>query len=160
MQICVWLTYTNAEYCPIGEVGDDDDRCFPGPDSFDVDVSRQVIARGHCSSNGWAFVLAKGAGSSWRFWWKGAVPAGLFGLFSLYMLAIVAYHAQNHVQTQVTKALAQQGLAWVEVQTAGLDIWLSGSPPSLMAARAAQRFAKEAKCNTWLRRLSVRLTRA
>lgn len=86
----------------------------------------------------------------WGFWWKGAAPAGLFALFACYMLAIVAYHAQTHVQSQVTAELTRQGLSWVTVEATGLDIALSGSPPSLSAARAAQRFAKDARCDTWL----------
>lgn len=86
---------------------------------------------------------------NWQFWWKGAVPAGLLALLSVYTLLLVAYHAQSYVQQQVTHALEQQGLSWVDVKTSGLDIYLSGSPPSQAAASAAQKFAREAKCNTW-----------
>lgn len=87
---------------------------------------------------------------NWKFWWKGAVPAGTLAVLALYTLVIVAYRTEHHVQQRVTEALRQQGLSWVNVKTEGLDVSLSGSPPSLGAARAAQRFAKEAKCNTWL----------
>jgi outer membrane protein OmpA-like peptidoglycan-associated protein len=87
---------------------------------------------------------------TWRFWWKGAVPAGVLSVLAVYTLAIVAYRTQSHVQLQVTQALQKQGLSWVNVHTQGLDVSLSGLPPSLQAARQAERFAREAKCDTWV----------
>ncbi len=89
----------------------------------------------------------------WPFLWRGALPAAVLALITLYALGPLAHEGiQGTLEREVRAQLASAGMAWVGVSVSGQAVKLAGVEPSAGDGERALLAARSTTCPSWLGR--------
>jgi OOP family OmpA-OmpF porin len=116
--------------------------------------SRELTGHGNQAAPAEQRLWVREADERWSFWWRGALPVLSLAAVLAYNMSAFAQKTETQVRLGIAEDLAKQDLSWVQVETDGQHVRLSGAPPSADASARALAIASKTTCQSWLGKLT------